>query len=298
MEKHKIILFSFLLKFILFANICLCQSFSEADIKKLAEQVNRQIKGVDIGNGISAKGCLSLGRTLIYQYDVPDYWESPINIKEEIISNLKTAGAAKTYFLQNIDVDFYYYKGNSLAKKVSVKSNEFSTFNFTLGEYVSIKDHTKSKEVNLKLKVPVGWEVKEGDRPNIVKKFTNEGNTYLILIKDNVTFFSRKQVKEAFQEDNFVNEFVQEASSFLKSPQVIDQSVVTIDTYPAIQFKVKGKMERSGLTFPVIMKCWVVFYEDKIIFLQAMGIDNPEFRALEQLYLLITNSVIFPEQYN
>jgi len=274
------------------------QTFSETDIKKLAEQLNSQIKGVEIGSGIKAKGCLSIGRTLIYQYDVPSYWAAPNNIKEEIISNLKTAGASKTYFLQNIDVDFYYYKGNSLAKKVSVKSNEFSTFNFTLGEYISIKDHPKAKEVNLKLKVPVGWEVKEGDRPNIVKKFVNEGNTYLILIKDNVTFFSRKQIREALQEDNFVNEFVQEASSFLKSSQVIDQSVVTIDTYPAVQFKVKGKVERSGLTFPVIMKCWVVFYEEKIIFLQAMGFDNPEFRALEQLYSLITNSVIFPEQYN
>lgn len=274
------------------------QTFSESDIKKLAEQVNKQIKGVDIGNGITAKGCLSIGRTLIYQYEVPSYWEAPNNIKEEIISNLKTAGAAKTYFLNNIDVDFYYYKGNSLAKKVSVKSNEFSTFNFALGEYLSIKDHPKAKEVNLKIKVPVGWDVKEGDRPNIVKKFTNEGNTYLILIKDNVTFFSRKQIREALQEDNSVEEFVQEASSFLKNPQVIDQSVVTIDTYPTVQFKVKGKMERSGLTFAVIMKCWVVFYEDKIIFLQAMGIDNPEFRALESLYTLITNSVIFPEQYN
>lgn len=274
------------------------QTFSESDIKKLAEQVNKQIKGVDIGNGITAKGCLSIGRTLIYQYEVPGYWEAPNNIKEEIISNLKTAGAAKTYFLNNIDVDFYYYKGNSLAKKVSVKSNEFSTFNIELGEYVSIKDHPKAKEVNLKLKVPVGWDVKEGDRPNIVKKFTNEGNTYLILIKDNVTFFSRKQIREALQEDNFVKEFVQEASSFLKNPQVIDQSIVTIDTYPTVQFKVKGKMERSGLTFPIIMKCWVVFYEDKIIFLQAMGVDNSEFRALELLYTLITNSVIFPEQYN
>ncbi len=274
------------------------QTFSELDIKKLAEQVNKQIKGVDIGNGITAKGCLSIGRTLIYQYEVPGYWEAPNNIKEEIISNLKTAGAAKTYFLNNIDVDFYYYKGNSLAKKVSVKSNEFSTFNIELGEYLSIKNHPKAKEVNLKLKVPVGWDVKEGDRPNIVKKFTNEGNTYLILIKDNMTFFSRKQIREALQEDNFVKEFVQEASSFLKNPQVIDQSVVTIDTYPTVQFKVKGKMERSGLTFPIIMKCWVVFYEDKIIFLQAIGIDNSEFRALELLYTLITNSVIFPEQYN
>lgn len=298
MEKYKIALLFTLLYFAFPSQKCYSQTFSETDIKKLSEQVNRQIKGVDIGNGITAKGCLSVGRTLIYQYEVPAYWEAPYNIKEEIISNLKTAGAAKTYFLHNIDVDFYYYKGNSLAEKVSVKSNEFSTFNFTLGEYVSIKDHPKAKEVNLKLKVPVGWEVKEGDRPNIVKKFVNEGNTYLILIKDNLTFFSRKQIRESLQENNFVEEFVQETSSFLKNPQVIDQSIVTVDTYPSVQFKVKGKMERSGLTFPVIMKCWVVFYEDKIIFLQAMGIDNPEFRALEQLYFLITNSVIFPEQYN
>lgn len=274
------------------------QTYSKSDIKKLAEQVNSQIKDVDMGKGIRAKGCLSIGRSLIYQYDMQEYWEALCNIKEEIISNLKTAGAAKTYFLHSRNSNLYFYKGNSLAKKVSVKSNEFSILNIKLGEYVSIKDHPKAKEVNLKLKVPVGWEVKEGDRPNVVKKFTKEGNTYLILIKNNVTFFSRKQIKEAIQEDNFVNEFVQEASSFLKSSQVIDQSVVTIDTYPAIQFKVKGKMERSGLTFPMIMKCWVVFYEDKIIFLQAMGIDSPKFKALEQLYFLITNSVIFPEQYN
>lgn len=298
MEKYKVILLFVFLYFSFPTQKCYSQNFSESDIKKVAEQANRQIKGVDIGNGIKAKGCLSIGRTLIFQYDVPDYWEAPYNFKEEIISNLKTAGAAKTYFLQNIDVDFYYYKGNSLIKKVSVKSNEFSTFNFTLGEYVSIKDHPKAKEVNLKLKVPVGWEVEEGDRPNIVKRFVNEGNIYLISIKDNVTFFSRKQIREALQEDNFVNEFVQEASLFFKSPQIIDQSVVTIDTYPAVQFKVKGKMERTGLTIPVIMKCWVVFHEDKIIYLQAIGIDNLEFRALEQLYTLISNSVIFPDQYN
>ena len=290
--------FSILLTFSFLSLQVFSQTFSESDIKKLAEKVNRQIKGVDIGNGIRAKGCFSIGRTLIYQYDVPEFWKEPNNIKNEIVSNLKTAGAAKIYFLQNIDVDFYYYKGNSLAKKVSFKSNEFSIFSTSLGEYISIKDHPKSKEVNLKLKVPVGWHVKEGDRPNIVKKFTNEENTYLILIKDNESFFSRKQIKEALQDDDFVDEFVKKGSSVFTNPQVIDQSVVTIDTYPSVQFKVKGKMERLGLTFPLIMRCWVVFYEDKIIFLQAMGIDNSEFKGLEQLFLLITNSVIFPDQYD
>lgn len=274
------------------------QPFSESDIKQLAIKVNRQIKGLDVGNGIKAKGCLSLGRTLIYQYEVPEYWEAPNNIREEIISNLKIAGAAKTYFLQNIDVNFYYFKGNLIIKKVSFKSNEFSTFNFTLGEYMSIKDHPKAKEVNLKLKVPVGWEVKEGDRPNIVKKFVNGGNTYSILIKNNISFFSRKQIKETLQEEGYIEKFVQEQISFLKNPQVIEQSVITIDTYPAVQFKAKGKMDFAGITFPVVMKCWMVFYEDKFIFLQGMGIDNPEFRALDQLFTLITSSVIFPDQYN
>lgn len=298
MEKYLKLILILLINLLVFSGQSYSQSFSESDIKKLANQVNEQLRGLDIGNGITARGCMSIGRTLIYQYDVPSYWEPPVNIKEEVIANLKTAGAAKTYFLYNIDVDFYYYKGNSLIKKVSVKSNEFSTFNFELGEYLSIKDHIKSKDVNLKLKVPQGWEVKEGDRPNIVKKFTKEGNTYLILIKDNVTFFSRSESEELLSDDSFVNEFVEETSSFMKNPEVLDKSVVTIDTYLSVTFKVRGKMERSGITIPIIMRCWVVFYEDKIVFLQSMGIDNAEFRALEQLYFLITNSVIFPDQYN
>jgi hypothetical protein len=282
----------------LFSTTLFGQTFSESDIKKIANQINEQLRGLDIGNGITARGCLSIGRTLIYQYDVPSYWEPPINIKEELIANLKTAGSAKTYFLNDIGVDFYYYKGNSLVNKVSVKPNEFSIFNFELGGYISIKDHVKSKDVNLKLKVPQGWEVKEGDRPNIVKKFTKDGNIYLILIKDSMTFFSRSESKELLNDKNFINEFVEESSSFMKNSEVIDKSAVTIDTYPSLTFKVRGKMERSGITIPTIMRFWVVFYEDKIVFLQSWGVDNPEFRALEQLYFRITNSVIFPDQYN
>lgn len=298
MKRYLKLIIILLINLLVFSRQSYSQSFSESDIKKLANQVNEQLRGLDIGNGINARGCMSIGRTLIYQYDVPSYWEPPINIKEELIANLKTAGAAKTYFLYNIDVDFYYYKGNSLKKKVSVKSNEFSTLNFELGDYLSIKDHIKSKDINLKLKVPQGWEVKEGDRPNIVKKFTKEGNTYLILTKDNMTFFSRNESEELLSDDIFINELVEETSSLLKNIEVLDKSVATIDTYPSVTYKVRGKMERSGITIPIIMRCWVVFYEDKIVFLQSMGIDNAEFRALEKLYFLITNSVIFPDQYN
>jgi len=274
------------------------QILTTSDIRQIAIEVNNEIKGVNFGNGIKAKGCFSFGRKLIYQYNVPQSWEPSVNIKKEIISNMKIAGPAKTYFLQNIDVDYHYYKGNSLFKKISIKSLEFSNYNFQLGEYISINNHIKAKEVNMKLKVPDGWEVKEGDRPNVVKKLVYDGSTYLILIKENATFFSRNQIKKMLNEKDFASESVQEISSLLSNPVIVNQSIVTIDTYPAFQFKIKGNVERTGIKISVIMKCWIVFYEDKIIFLQSMGNDNLEFRALEQLYTLITNSVIFPDQYN
>ncbi|MTI29765.1 hypothetical protein [Xanthovirga aplysinae] len=273
------------------------QSFSESDIKNLAEEVNQEIKGVNIGNGIRAKGCFALGRTLIYQYEVPEYWQAPKNLKAELISNLKTAGAAKTYFLYNINVNFYYFRSNSLIEKVSIKSNELSTFKFELGEYISLNKHPKAKEVNIKLKAPTGWEIKEGARPNIVKKFVKEGNTYLVLVKENMTFFSRNESKELLQDEDFTKEFIEGSSSFFTNPKILSQRIITLDTYPTLEFKVKGTMERTGLEMEMIMKSWVIFYEDKLIFLQSMGLDNAEFKVLEQLYFLITNSVIFPDQY-
>jgi hypothetical protein len=71
--------FLILLKFCFISFTLFSQTFSESDIKKLAEQVNRQIIGVNLGNGITAKGCLSIGRTLIYQNEVPEYWKATYN---------------------------------------------------------------------------------------------------------------------------------------------------------------------------------------------------------------------------
>ena len=271
------------------------QEISELDLKNVAKEINNSIKGTDVGDGIIIKGVLALGRTLIYQYDVPPNWEPPVNLKELVVENTKTAGFAKTYYLYDIDVDYYYYKNNTLVRKVSVSSNEFSTFTNELGEYLSIKGHIKSKGVNLKIKPPIGWDVEEGDRPNIVKKFTKDGNTYLIQIRENITFFSRSETEELLSDIDFVDDFIKDFSSALEDAEVVDKSVLTVDTYPSLTFKVRGKTERLGLNTPIILKFWIVFYEDKIINLQAAGIDNPEFRALEQLYFLVTNSVILPD---
>lgn len=274
------------------------QSFTENDLKKMAHEINAQLKGTDLGNGITARGCIAYNRTLVYQYDVDEFWYPPENMKEDLISNFKEAGNAKIFFNNDIDVDFHYYYGNKLQKRVSIKSNEFSDLNFDLGNFISIEGHPKAKGVNLELKPPIGWAIEEGDRPNIVKKFVYDNNSYMIIVKDNITFFSRNEVRELLEDDDYVNEFISDASSFLQYPEILNHDIVTIDKYPTLVFTMKGQMERSGIKMSLIFKNWIIFYEDKIVFLQCGGINDREFYTLEGLFNLVTNSVIFPEQYN
>jgi len=204
----------------------------------------------------------------------------------------------KTFFY----IICYLFSIPLFSQSNNIEKTIYKNINFSLstqlGEYLSIKDHPKAKGVNLKIQVPVGWEVKEGDRPNIVKKFVKGDNVYLIQIFDNVTFYSRKQSRESIQKESFVSDLIQKESSFLKNFEVLEQSIITIDTYPAIQYKVKGEIEQMGYKVPFIMKSWLILYEDKFIILQSMASNNLNFNENEQLYSIITNSVIFPEHYN
>jgi len=274
------------------------ERFSENDIKQFARQINEEIGRMDLGNEITARGCLAFKRTLVYQYDVDEYWYPPENMKEDLITNFKKAGYSDLYFNNDINVNFHYYFGNKLQKSISIKSHEFSNLNFKLGDYVSIEGHPKAKGVNLKIKHPIGWEVEEGNRPNIIKKFVYKTNSFMIIVKDNITFFSRNEVSELLSDDEYVNEFISEASSFLDNANVLNHRIITIDKYPTLEFTIKGSKERSGVEMKTIMKSWVILYEDKLVMLQCMGFNDKEFSTLEGLYYLITNSVIFPEQYN
>jgi len=284
--------------FLCYFLISFSQVLSENDIKQLAQKVNTELAGMDIGNGITVRACYSFGRTLVYQYDVDDFWFPPEKMKEDLISNFKEAGYAEIYFNSDVNVDFHYYSGNKLLKKISIKSNEFSNLHFKLGDFISINGHPKAKGVNLQLKQPIGWKLEESDFPNIVIKFCYKTNSYIVNVKDNVSFFSRKEAKELLSDSEYINNLMFEYSSVLKQSEILNHKIVTVDRYPALEFTIRGNHERTGIEIRIIMKSWMILYEDKIILLQCGGEDGKEFKTLENLYNLITNSVIFPEQYN
>ena len=273
------------------------QNISESQILETAEYVNDNLTGKDIGDGVIVRSCRSIGRTLIYSYDVPTYWDPIDNIEEELLQNLKVSGEAKTYYENEININYYYYKGNSLIKAVKYKYNDFSPYDISLGEYLDLKGHAKSKGVNFKIKVPHGWEVREGNLPNVIKVFSFNQNLMSILVKDNLTFFSRSQAEELLSDQEFTDDFILNSGTAVSNGEIIDKSVMTIGTYPSLTFKIRGDVEQSGINFSAITRSWIIYYEDKLIVLNALGIKESDFEAYEKLYLMVINSIVFPEQY-
>lgn len=166
-----------------------------------------------------------------------------------------------------------------------------------LGEYHSIEGHPKAKGVNLKIKAPKGWEVKEGDRPNIVAKFVNGAENYLVMVKDLPTFFSKSQARELFSDPEYVNNLSEEFEKIFNNIKISNQRIVTVDNYPALEFEVSGSKEQFGLIIHFKMKNWQIVYEDKIINLQGTAINNEKSSTLLNFFTMLTNSVVLPDQY-
>ncbi len=278
------------------------QLLTETEIKKLAKYLKQEGKGKYFlgGNGMKLTNCYATGRTITYVFAVPKTATLPEvakNYKSKIIKNAKNTSFGKICFQQKINLT-YCYIGDT-TKIIEIKYNELSPYSYQLGDYISLKDHPKAKGVNMKIRVPIDWEEKEASRPNTVKTFSKEDGIYIITIKNNISFLSRTEAKKNYNDKEYIDAFINQFISTFKKVEIIEKSIETIDRYPALKIKFKGEEEGLGYTVPMMSIFWVIMYEDKVITLGSNSYkQGAVFETLEQLFTLITSSIIFPEQYN
>ena len=94
-------LYDILIYLILFTS-CLTingQVISDKDIKSYAEKLNQDITGLilDSKTGVKGRGVISIGRKIIYQYDVPDDWYPFDDIKQVVVKGILDNGSEKFY---------------------------------------------------------------------------------------------------------------------------------------------------------------------------------------------------------
>lgn len=171
-------------------------------------------------------------------------------------------------------------------------------FQNQLGEYYTISNHPKAKGVNLKIKVPKGWEIKEGDRPNIVVKFVNGADNFIVQVNEAPTFISKSQARELFSDAEYKRGLVEEYNSIFNDVRILGERIVTVDNYPALEFELTGTMERVGTVMNFRMKIWQICYEDKFIILQGGTFGGGNYQSMLNFFTDISNSVILPDQYS
>ena len=274
-------------------------TLTEEDIKKIAAQSSVEIKGIDFGAGAIGRQAISVGRNIVFQYDVPDDWHPYPDAKQAVISNSKNSGSAKLWFTERIDVSYQYFKKNSAPLTIHIKYWEYAPFNFDLGDYISIKNLPKSKSINFKIKPPKDWLVEEGNGPNTVTKFTYKGNTFSVMTKEGPTFFSRSEAREQLSDldGSYFDDIVQDSCGGL-SGRMVSNSTVTIGSYPTVEVVYVCPKEIVGVKLELFTVSWTIFFEDKLVSLMGMASNEVEFQELKKLYSLVAATGSFPEQFN
>lgn len=167
------------------------------------------------------------------------------------------------------------------------------------------KGHPKAKGVDFQVSVPESWLQEEGNRPNVIQKFTSEngkGFESVILMVKNIPLdedykITDQELDELFSNDG-LKEFVPEGGKYISGKPI------TIDRYKGGMLEFEQTLERLDLQIKMRGIHFITVIGHKMIFVQCMlgaliGEINTddEFKKFQPLFRLIGNSIIIQDKY-
>jgi hypothetical protein len=182
---------------------------------------------------------------------------------------------------------------------------------FTAGAQVlnskfDTKNHPKAKGVWATVRYPTGWEVKEGERPNIVQKFSGDYNDMFVVLALQILNAGAPVEKECSAMTNA--EFA-EAFSDKSANQIVSNVKKTKhEEKPAFFYDVSGTSERAGMTVVTSHKIMTICYKNTIIstWCSPMKIDKvnqiitsnqQQLKAATSLCFQFFNSLVLMDKY-
>ena len=168
-----------------------------------------------------------------------------------------------------------------------------------LGEYYYSDNHPKAKGLNFQVKSPIGFEQKEAVRPNIVQKWDNisadELMSFNVLVYKDESFkdYSIDEWKEGLRDKDTREDFVGGMGA-----NATNMKYFVLDNYPGVVFDGYQEIERIDLKTRLYLIQAAVIVESYMFILQIIGNDKASINANRNLFNLMANSVVFPDQYD
>lgn len=165
--------------------------------------------------------------------------------------------------------------------------------------------HSKSKNTDWQIEVPISWKPSEGERPNIIQTFTSDfgdGSQMIILLVKEMSLpedysFTKNELNEIFTEKEIRNMIPQGAVfiSFTK---------MTFDNNQGGMLEFEQSVSRLDINIKVRMVQFMFIRKNKMYILQGtvssemidldLGLDMKKYLPL---YKLVANSIVVNDQY-
>ncbi|MHC4158614.1 MAG: hypothetical protein ACYSSO_06000 [Planctomycetota bacterium] len=171
----------------------------------------------------------------------------------------------------------------------------------------STEGHPKAKGINISIEYPSHWQRSEGERPNIVQKFTSDASDgllrmCLILIKDQPSFmklFSSEDISDAMFTEETLKEIIPESATFIKGERT------KYDGQPGAWMIYVTQLERAGLRAEMYILQHMFLYSGKMIVFEcsvgglagSAATVEQEFARYLPLFQLLGNSIIIQDKW-
>ena len=173
-----------------------------------------------------------------------------------------------------------------------------------VGNFYNLSNHPKSKGLNYKIKVPQGWIQSEGDRPNIVQKWTPKTiftpSDYIeiqVMVKyqpDNFKDISKEEWEYILKYENGMKDWLQYVADV---PHPTEIKYFSIDNYPGVYHKTKIDASRLDKEYTVYMTTVYILMEKHVLSLNLFCVNKNIQEKYEFLFRSMCNNIVLLDQY-
>ena len=168
------------------------------------------------------------------------------------------------------------------------------------------KNHPKAKGVWATVRYPTGWQSKEGERPNIVQKFTGDYNGMYVALMLQILDAGAPVEQECSSMS--AAEFSETIADKASNQIMLKMQKTKHEDKPGFIYEIQQKIERAGTTNTITNKVMTVCYKNTMVsaWCGPMLIDTQNQRVIstskqiqqaEPMCFQFFNSLVLMDKY-
>ena len=138
-----------------------------------------------------------------------------------------------------------------------------NSYSQVLNSKYDSKNHPKAKGVWATVRYPTGWQSKEGERPNIVQKFTGDYNGMFVVLSLQILNAGGPVEVECSQMT--ILEFTETFSDKEANQIMTNAKKIRHEEKPGFIYEMSSKLERAGSTVETAHKVMSICYKNTMI---------------------------------